>query len=66
MEDKFGRKTGIMVNGYRLYYGRGGNPRSGVRVCLKEEWQDTAIARDRKSDRIMTMKLVVKWNSVKP
>jgi len=43
--------------GIKLVYS-GGRPKNGVAICLKEEWQDKVIEVERKSGRIMSMKLV--------
>lgn len=52
------RESESAGDGYRLYYSGGGQPRNGVAICLSKEWQDRVIPTERKSDRIMTMKLV--------
>ena len=43
---------------YKLYYSGGGRSKNGVAICLGEEWQDKVIATERKSDRIMSLRLV--------
>ena len=55
---KSGGKARNIGEGIKLYYSGGGRPKNGVAICLKEEWQDKVIAVERKSDRIMSMKLV--------
>ena len=55
---KSGGKARDIGEGYKLYYSGGGKPKNGVGVCLAEKWQDKVITTERKSDRIMTMKLV--------
>lgn len=45
-------------DGCKLYYSGGDRPRNGVGICLSNYWQDKVIAVERKSDRIITMKLV--------
>ena len=55
---KSGGKARNIGDGIKLYYSRGNQPRNGVAICLKEEWQDKIIEVKRKSDRIISMKLV--------
>jgi len=55
---KSGGKAKNIEEGIKLYYSGKGRPKNGVAICLKEEWQDKAIEVERKSDRIMNMKLV--------
>ena len=55
---KSGGKARNLGDGVKLYYSGGAKPRNGVGICLKEEWQDKIIEINRKSDRIMLMKLV--------
>ena len=55
---KSGGKARNLGDGFKLYYSGGGKPRNGIGICLSEEWQDKVIETNRKSDRVMTMKLV--------
>ena len=55
---KSGGKARFIGDGIKLYYSGGTRPRNGVAICLQEEWQDKVIDVARKSDRIITMKLV--------
>ncbi len=55
---KAGGKARNIGEGVKLYYSEGKKPRNGVAICLKEEWQDKIIEVNRKSDRIISMKLV--------
>ena len=55
---KSGGKARTMGDGCKLYYRGRGKPRNGVGICLQEEWQDRVIAIERKSDRIMSIKLI--------
>ena len=45
-------------DGCKLYYSGGNRPRNGVGICLNSYWQDKVIDVQRKSDRIIWMKLV--------
>lgn len=54
---KSGGKARNLGEGFKLYYSGGKKSRNGIGICLKEEWQDKVIDTNRKSDRIMTMKL---------
>ncbi|XP_046862544.1 uncharacterized protein LOC124456042 [Xenia sp. Carnegie-2017] len=55
---KSGGKARNIGESYKLYYSGGGKPKNGLAICLSEEWQDKVIETQRKSDRIITMKLV--------
>ncbi|XP_046862565.1 uncharacterized protein LOC124456072 [Xenia sp. Carnegie-2017] len=55
---KSGGKARNIGKSYKLYYSGGGKPKNGVAICLSEEWQDKVIEIQRKSDRIIIMKLV--------
>jgi len=55
---KSGEKARNIGEGIKLYYSGGGRLKNGVAICLKEEWQDKVIEVERKSDRMMNMKLV--------
>ena len=50
-----------ILNGYKVYYSGGDEPKNGVAVCVKEKWQGSIDAKAimRITDRIITIKLVI-------
>ena len=61
---KSGGKARNLGDGCKLYYSGGKQPRNGVGICLNEYWQDKVISVERKSDRIIKMKLVIPGMSI--
>ena len=61
---KSGGKARNLGDRCKLYYGGGKQPRNEVGICLSEYWQDKVISVERKSDRIIAMKLVITGMSI--
>ena len=54
-----GNKAREIGEGYKLYYKGASTTRNGVGIILHSEWQDKILEVKRKSDRVMSIKLVV-------
>ena len=54
-----GNKAREIGEGYKLYYSGASTTRNGVGIILHSEWQDKILEVKRKSDRVMSIKLVV-------
>ena len=54
-----GNKAREIGEGYKLYYSGASTARNGVGIILNREWQDKILEVKRKSDRVMSIKLVV-------
>ena len=54
-----GNKAREIGEGYKLYYSGASTARNGVGIILHSEWQDKILEVKRKSDRVMSIKLVV-------
>ena len=54
-----GNKARKLGEGYTLYFSGASTTRNGVGVILHSEWQDKKLEVKRKSDRVMSIKLVV-------
>ena len=57
-EGKSGGKAKDLEGRNKLFYSGGGKPRNEVGICLKKERQVNIIEINRKSDRIILMKLI--------
>ena len=54
-----GNKAREIGEGYKLYYNGASMARNGFGIMLHSEWQDKILEMKRKSDRVMSIKLVV-------
>ena len=54
-----GNKARQIGEGYKLYYSGTSTTRNGVGIILHSEWQDKILEVKQKSDRVMSIKLVV-------
>ena len=54
-----GNKAREIGEGYKLYYSGASTTRNGIGIILHSEWQDKILEVKQKSDRVMSIKLVV-------
>ena len=54
-----GNKAREIGEGYKLYYSGASTARNGVGIILHSEWHDKILEVKRKSDRVMSIKLMV-------